>query len=172
MQLECLLPHSQEPPTCPCPEPYEQSVPSNSAPLISIFILSSHLFLGFQVLSSFHVSLPTPSMHYVIHALLISSWTNHEAPRYAVFLSPKKCQQPINVVTCLQMAVLTGHTGMITAVHFCPMARGNIRYLVSTSSDGSVSFWSYNRLGPGKYTFLWVFNALAVFTLGSGKEDP
>ncbi|KDR09153.1 hypothetical protein L798_01269, partial [Zootermopsis nevadensis] len=61
-------------------------------------------------------------------------------------------------VWCLQttapVAVLTGHTGMITAVHFCPMARGNIRYLVSTSSDGSVSFWSYNRLSPGKYTFL------------------
>jgi len=61
-------------------------------------------------------------------------------------------------VWCLQttapIAVLTGHTGMITAVHFCPMARGSVRYLVSTSSDGSVSFWSYNRLGPGKYTFL------------------
>ncbi|XP_069680733.1 bromodomain and WD repeat-containing protein 3 isoform X4 [Periplaneta americana] len=61
-------------------------------------------------------------------------------------------------VWCLQttapVAVLTGHTGMITAVHFCPLARGSVRYLVSTSSDGSVSFWSYNRLGPGKHTFL------------------
>jgi hypothetical protein len=37
---------------------------------------------------------------------------------------------------------------------------------VSTSSDGSVSFWSYNRLIPGKYTFLWVCYTLAVFTLG------
>ncbi|PNF30682.1 hypothetical protein B7P43_G06084, partial [Cryptotermes secundus] len=61
-------------------------------------------------------------------------------------------------VWCLQttapVAVLTGHTGMITSVHFCPLVRGNVRYLVSTSSDGSVSFWSYSRLCPGKYTFL------------------
>lgn len=61
-------------------------------------------------------------------------------------------------VWCLQttapVAVLTGHTGMITSVHFCPLVRGNVRYLVSTSSDGSVSFWSYSRLSPGKYTFL------------------
>ena len=60
-------------------------------------------------------------------------------------------------VWCLQttapVAVLTGHTGMITAVRFCPMAQRSVRYLISTSSDGSVSFWSYSRLGPGKYTF-------------------
>jgi WD40 repeat protein len=75
------------------------------------------------------------------------------------------------MVSYLQVAVLTGHTGMITSVHFCPMVRGNVRYLVSTSSDGSVSFWSYNRLSPGKYTFLWVRYALAVFTLGKKIEQ-
>ena len=111
-----------------------------------------------------------PILPLMWHVLLTSSWTSHKAPQYTHFSSPKMCCQFINVtlgfvVTYLQMAVLTGHTGMITAVHFCPMARGSVRYLVSTSSDGSVSFWSYNRLGPGKYTFLWVHDALAVFTL-------
>jgi WD40 repeat protein len=72
-------------------------------------------------------------------------------PRSIFSLEMKACKL---TVVYFQVAVLTGHTGMITSVHFCPMARGNIRYLVSTSSDGSVSFWSYNRLSPGKYTFL------------------
>lgn len=110
-----------------------------------------------------------PLLPLMWHVLLTSSWTSLETPQCTHISSPKKCYQFINVtlgfvVTFLQIAVLTGHTGMITAVHFCPMARGSVRYLVSTSSDGSVSFWSYNRLGPGKYTFLWVLNALAVFT--------
>lgn len=44
---------------------------------------------------------------------------------------------------CSPVAVLTGHTGMITSVHFCPVVVNDIRYLVTTSTDGSVAFWSY-----------------------------
>ncbi|XP_046404459.1 bromodomain and WD repeat-containing protein 3-like isoform X2 [Ischnura elegans] len=55
-------------------------------------------------------------------------------------------------VWCLQstapVAVLTGHTGMITAVHFCPCPRiDGTRFLISSSSDGSVAFWSYHHPG-------------------------
>lgn len=45
--------------------------------------------------------------------------------------------------TVLQIAVLTGHGGTITSINFCPADRGSVRYLASTSSDGSVSFWEY-----------------------------
>lgn len=41
------------------------------------------------------------------------------------------------------VAVLTGHTGMITSVNFCPSPRGDLKYLVTTSTDGSVAFWQY-----------------------------
>lgn len=46
---------------------------------------------------------------------------------------------------CSPVAVLTGHTGMITSVNFCPTVVNDIRYLVTTSTDGSVAFWSYNH---------------------------
>jgi WD40 repeat protein len=40
------------------------------------------------------------------------------------------------------VAVLSRHSGMITAVNFCPMSLDNDQYfLASTSGDGSVSFW-------------------------------
>ncbi|GAB0097421.1 bromodomain and WD repeat-containing protein 3 [Sergentomyia squamirostris] len=45
--------------------------------------------------------------------------------------------------TTAPIAVLTGHTGMITSVNFCPSPRGDLRYLVTTSTDGSVAFWQY-----------------------------
>ncbi|KAL1131749.1 hypothetical protein AAG570_011362, partial [Ranatra chinensis] len=52
-------------------------------------------------------------------------------------------------VWCLQntypVTVLTGHTGMITSVNFCPNAFNGIHYLVSTSTDGSVAFWSFTK---------------------------
>lgn len=52
------------------------------------------------------------------------------------------------------VAVLTGHTGMITSVNFCPSPRGDLRYLVSTSTDGSVAFWQYTtQRGGGKTGF-------------------
>ncbi|XP_052866159.1 bromodomain and WD repeat-containing protein 3 [Anopheles cruzii] len=50
------------------------------------------------------------------------------------------------------IAVLSGHTGMITSVNFCPSPKTDLRYLVTTSTDGSVAFWEYNTRG-GKTTF-------------------
>lgn len=41
------------------------------------------------------------------------------------------------------IAVLTGHTGMVTSVNFCPTDSWGVRYLISTSTDGSVAFWTY-----------------------------
>lgn len=43
------------------------------------------------------------------------------------------------------IAVLSAHTGMITSLNFCPLSHLEIRYLVSTSSDGSVAFWTYKK---------------------------
>lgn len=42
------------------------------------------------------------------------------------------------------IAVLSGHTGMITSVNFCPSPKTDLRYLVTTSTDGSVAFWEYS----------------------------
>lgn len=41
------------------------------------------------------------------------------------------------------VAVLTGHNGMITSVNVCPTQCLDVRYLISTSTDGSVAFWPY-----------------------------
>lgn len=41
------------------------------------------------------------------------------------------------------VAVLTKHTGMITAINFCPYTEDGQYYLASTSGDGTVSFWKY-----------------------------
>ncbi|XP_017883326.1 PH-interacting protein isoform X2 [Ceratina calcarata] len=50
-------------------------------------------------------------------------------------------------VWCFQtmspVAVLSGHSGMITSVNFCPISCNGVYYLVSTSTDGSVAFWSH-----------------------------
>ncbi|KAK9885011.1 hypothetical protein WA026_009238 [Henosepilachna vigintioctopunctata] len=46
--------------------------------------------------------------------------------------------------TGFPVAVLSGHSAMITTVNFCPSSCWNVRYLVSTSSDGAVAFWSYS----------------------------
>ncbi|XP_029164784.1 PH-interacting protein isoform X2 [Nylanderia fulva] len=52
-------------------------------------------------------------------------------------------------VWCFQtmspVAVLMGHTGMITSVNFCPIECNGVYYLVSTSTDGSVAFWSHTK---------------------------
>ncbi len=46
--------------------------------------------------------------------------------------------------TAAPVAVLTKHTGMITAVNFCPVSlEDNSFHLASTSGDGTVSFWRY-----------------------------
>ena len=39
--------------------------------------------------------------------------------------------------------MLSGHGGMITALEFCPGTLPQQRFLVSTSNDGCVAFWSY-----------------------------
>ena len=44
-----------------------------------------------------------------------------------------------------KVAVLTGHSGMITSINFCPIACNDVYYLVSTSTDGSVAFWSHTK---------------------------
>lgn len=44
-----------------------------------------------------------------------------------------------------QVAVLSGHSGMITSVNFCPISCNGVYYLVSTSTDGSVAFWTHTK---------------------------
>ncbi|CAH2062052.1 unnamed protein product, partial [Iphiclides podalirius] len=39
-------------------------------------------------------------------------------------------------------AVLHAHAGTITSVHWAPPAHGDVRWLASTSTDGSVAFWT------------------------------
>lgn len=47
---------------------------------------------------------------------------------------------------------------MITSVNFCPSPRGDLKYLVTTSTDGSVAFWQYSMGRGVKPTFALVFN--------------
>lgn len=62
------------------------------------------------------------------------------------------------IKTTQPICVLTGHSGMITSVRFCPDSRNEDRYLVSTSNDGTVCFWTWNvktrcfNLNPQKLT--------------------
>ncbi|XP_037298900.1 bromodomain and WD repeat-containing protein 1 isoform X2 [Manduca sexta] len=44
-------------------------------------------------------------------------------------------------------AVLHAHAGTITSVHWSPATRGEVRWLASTSTDGSVAFWSSSADG-------------------------
>jgi bromodomain and WD repeat domain-containing protein 1/3 len=43
------------------------------------------------------------------------------------------------------IAVLNAHNGMITSVNFCPNPRSDLKFVVTTSTDGSVAFWQYNQ---------------------------
>lgn len=43
------------------------------------------------------------------------------------------------------IAVLCAHNGMITSVNFCPSPRSDHKFLVTTSTDGSVAFWQYSQ---------------------------
>lgn len=43
------------------------------------------------------------------------------------------------------IAVLCAHGGMITSVNFCPNPRSDFKFLVTTSTDGSVAFWQYSQ---------------------------
>lgn len=56
--------------------------------------------------------------------------------------------------TGVPVAVLICHTGMITSVNFCPSTRSYARYLITTSTDGSVAFWTYNQEAKNKYNFM------------------
>lgn len=58
-----------------------------------------------------------------------------------------------NLQTGAPLAVLTGHTGMITSVNFCPTPSWGVRYLISTSTDGSIAFWTYTYDSCGKVEF-------------------
>lgn len=59
-----------------------------------------------------------------------------------------------DLLTAGPVAVLSGHTGLITSVNFCPSPRGDMRYLVSTSTDGSVAFWQYTTQRGGRTSFV------------------
>ena len=73
-------------------------------------------------------------------------------------LAAGSCDKVIRVWelhTAFPVAVLTKHTGTITAINFCPYllnSSGN-RYLASTSGDGSVSFWRYHYDDHGHTQF-------------------
>lgn len=45
--------------------------------------------------------------------------------------------------TTATLAVLRGHSSSVTSLQFCPMNRGDGRYLLSTGADGNVCFWRY-----------------------------
>lgn len=55
--------------------------------------------------------------------------------------------------TASPIAVLCCHTGMITSVNFCPSTLDHHKYLVTTSTDGSVAFWQYITSRDGKTQF-------------------
>jgi len=62
---------------------------------------------------------------------------------------------------------------MITSVHFCPAHSGDLSCLVSTSTDGSVAFWTYSQSDDGRSCFMYIsiliyssvfFNCVCNFT--------
>jgi len=55
------------------------------------------------------------------------------------------------LISAAPMAVLSKHTGTITALHFCPCVVPGIQpYLAATSGDGTVSFWKYQYKDKAK----------------------
>jgi len=55
------------------------------------------------------------------------------------------------LVTAAPVAVLSKHTGTITALHFCPCSVSGVPpYLAATSGDGTVSFWKYQYKDKSK----------------------
>ena len=57
------------------------------------------------------------------------------------------------LLSAAPIAVLSKHTGTITALHFCPCALPDIpQYLAATSGDGTVSFWRYRYTKDVKKT--------------------
>ena len=46
--------------------------------------------------------------------------------------------------TTAPVTILSGHTGQITSVKFCPLiTKTGMRYLVSTANDGGICFWKW-----------------------------
>ncbi|KZC10837.1 PH-interacting protein, partial [Dufourea novaeangliae] len=96
-------------------------------------------------------------------------------------------------VWCFQtmspVAVLSGHSGMITSVNFCPISCNGVFYLVSTSTDGSVAFWSHikkmneravfqpkpiqyhEKMRPGQAQMISADHHVRVYTM-LGDEGP
>ncbi|XP_041088792.1 bromodomain and WD repeat-containing protein 3 [Polyodon spathula] len=87
--------------------------------------------------------------------------------------------------TCAPVAVLQGHSGSITSLQFCPMAKGSVRYMVSTGVDGTVCFWQWDannmtfntrphkfteRPRPGVQMICSSFSAGGMF-LATGSTD-
>lgn len=58
-----------------------------------------------------------------------------------------------NLQSGTPIAVLAGHTGMITSVNFCSSCHLDFQYLITTSTDGSVAFWSYRNVAYNKIEF-------------------
>lgn len=46
--------------------------------------------------------------------------------------------------TTATLAVLSAHSQAVCSVKFCPLKKGNKRYLVSTANDGSICFWTWD----------------------------
>ncbi|XP_066555723.1 bromodomain and WD repeat-containing protein 3 isoform X2 [Amia ocellicauda] len=87
--------------------------------------------------------------------------------------------------TCAPVAVLQGHTGSITSLQFSPFAKGSVRYMVSTGTDGTVCFWQWDvnnmrfidrphkfteRPRPGVQMICSSFSAGGMF-LATGSTD-
>jgi len=73
-------------------------------------------------------------------------------------LAVGSCDKLIRVwslATCEQVAVLNAHSGNVTSIFFCPMPKTNfdVKYLASTSNDGSCAFWEYTERNSGKIVF-------------------
>lgn len=51
------------------------------------------------------------------------------------------------------VCVLTGHTGTITSVNFCPSGTWGTKYIATTSYDGSVGFFTYSHAVRDKPVF-------------------
>ena len=78
------------------------------------------------------------------HSLEITDMAiNHEN----TLLATGSCDKTIrvwNLNTGGPRQVLSTHTGSIASLQFCPLVRGDTRYLLSTGADACVCFWMWN----------------------------
>uniref|UniRef100_H2ZK12 BRWD/PHIP N-terminal domain-containing protein n=1 Tax=Ciona savignyi TaxID=51511 RepID=H2ZK12_CIOSA len=62
-------------------------------------------------------------------------------------LATGSCNKEIrvwNIQNAEPVAVLQGHSGMLTSIEFSPVTEGGRGYLISTGRDGNVCFWRWN----------------------------